>query len=426
MERQITRAEHGHVLTNINVWSPDGEWIVYDVRSTPDGGVFDGTRIERVRVATGVTEVLYESRFGATCGVATVCPVSGRVAFILGPERPTADYRYGPARRRGVIVDPARPGVARALDARDLTPPFTTGALRGGSHVHTFSPDGRMVAFTYDDDVLSGRLPAQRNVGVSLLDRPTTVPRAHPRNHDGHFSVLISRTTASPRPGTDDIGRAFEDGWVGTNGYVRADGRRQKAIAFQGEVCRSDGTRAFEVFLADLPDDLTRPGVGPLEGSDAEYPSPPAGVIQRRLTVSPGLSGPRHWLRSSPDGERIAFIMRDSRGLDQLWSVSPRGGPPALMSSFDQPVTSCFSWSPCGQFIACGVGRQVMVQDVETNTSHAVTSGQYAPRPEACVFSPTGDRIAFASEVGGWNQVFVVDVPVRLRERPRERRQTRP
>ena len=28
-ERQITHAPHGHILTNINVWSPDGRWIVY-------------------------------------------------------------------------------------------------------------------------------------------------------------------------------------------------------------------------------------------------------------------------------------------------------------------------------------------------------------------------------------------------------------
>ena len=35
--RQITTAPHGHLLTNVGVWSPDSRWIVYDVRSTPDG-----------------------------------------------------------------------------------------------------------------------------------------------------------------------------------------------------------------------------------------------------------------------------------------------------------------------------------------------------------------------------------------------------
>ena len=40
-ERQLTHAPHGHVLTNVNVWSPDGRWIVYDVRTVDS--VFDGT-----------------------------------------------------------------------------------------------------------------------------------------------------------------------------------------------------------------------------------------------------------------------------------------------------------------------------------------------------------------------------------------------
>ena len=71
MERQLTTAAHGHLLTNANVWSPDGEWIVYDVRSDAAGATFDGTRIERVHVPTGRVEVLYESQHGAHCGVAS-------------------------------------------------------------------------------------------------------------------------------------------------------------------------------------------------------------------------------------------------------------------------------------------------------------------------------------------------------------------
>ena len=55
-ERQITTAHQPHVLTNINAWSPDGEWIVYDIRS---GSVFDGSRIEHVNVHTGEVQRLY-------------------------------------------------------------------------------------------------------------------------------------------------------------------------------------------------------------------------------------------------------------------------------------------------------------------------------------------------------------------------------
>ena len=67
-ERRLTTAPGGHVLTNAGVWTHDGEWIVYDVRSDAAGSLFDGTRIERVEVATGRVEILFESRHGACCG----------------------------------------------------------------------------------------------------------------------------------------------------------------------------------------------------------------------------------------------------------------------------------------------------------------------------------------------------------------------
>src|SRR5690349_12905041 len=174
MERQLTTAPHGHILSNANVWSLDGEWIVYDVRSDAAGSQFDGTRIERVHVASGRVEVLYESERGAHCGVASYSPVDDRVAFILGPENPTPDWEYAFHHRQGVIVDAARPGEAKNLDARDIVAPFTPGALRGGTHVHIFSGDGQWISFTYDDHVLTTRDPAgqgdpnQRNVGVAV------------------------------------------------------------------------------------------------------------------------------------------------------------------------------------------------------------------------------------------------------------------
>jgi hypothetical protein len=56
-----------------------------------------------------------------------------------------------------------RGGVAANLDARDLTPPFTSGAMRGGTHVHVFSGDGGRISFTYNDYLVD---PEQRNVGV--------------------------------------------------------------------------------------------------------------------------------------------------------------------------------------------------------------------------------------------------------------------
>lgn len=431
--RQITAAPHGHVLTNCGVWSPDSRWIVYDVRSTPDGSVFDGTRIERVDVETGTVEVLYESRHGACCGVVTASPVDDRVVFIQGPESPEPDWTYGAARRQGVVVRASRPGVAENLDARDLTPPFTPGALRGGSHVHVFSPDGAAVSFTYEDALLeaaaAGGVAAERNlrgVGLSVCGRPTTVPRRHPRNHDGStFTVLGSRLCDVPRPGSDQISRAFEEAWIGTNGYVRADGSRQRrAIAFQGHVVTAAGATIGEVFVLDLPDDLADlavAGDGPLEGTAVTRPVPPRCVRQRRLTFTadrrhPGIQGPRHWLRSSPDGARIAFLMRDDAGVAQLFVVSPAGGEPRQVTHDATGIASAFSWSPDGCRIACVIDGSVCLVAVDSGEVTRVTPpvrDSSAPRPEACVISPDGSRIAYvrhlaASAGRAWNQIFTV------------------
>ena len=52
VEVQITDRPVGHMLTNTNVWSPDGRWIVYDTRSDPAGEKFDGNTIEIVDTHT--------------------------------------------------------------------------------------------------------------------------------------------------------------------------------------------------------------------------------------------------------------------------------------------------------------------------------------------------------------------------------------
>lgn len=430
-ERQITSAPQGHILTNANVWSPDGEWIVYDTRSDPAGSSFDGSTIEIVNVWTGEVREIYRSQHGAHCGVATFCPTENQIVFILGPEHPTADWQYAAAHRQGVVVDLDQPGKALPLDARDLTPPYTPGALRGGSHVHMFSADGKLVNFTYDDHVLENTHATttgphdcnQRNVGVSVLGRAVDVPETHPRNHSASaFSVLATRTVNCPEPGSDEISRACEEAWIGSHGYLRADGRRQeRALAFQGHVVTPDGRIITEIFVVDLPNDLTIAGNSPLEGTPTTRPAPPRGTTQRRITYTadrkyPGLQGPRHWLRSSPDGAQIAMLMRDDNGIVQIWTISPNGGSPRQVTRLSSDVASAFSWSSDGQQIAFIADGSVFVANVDSGVllrlTHRADSAN-SPRPEACVFSPDGKWITYVRPVrqarGNWNQVFAVD-----------------
>ena len=252
------------------------------------------------------------------------------------------------------------------------------------------------------------------------------VNRTHPRNNDGDwFSVLVTRTVAQSRPSSDEISRAFEEGWVGRDGYVRADGTRQpSALAFQGLVTAADGSKHAEVFLVDLPEDLTHAGSAPLEGTATTRPAAPRGVHQRRLTFTgerkfPGVvTTSRHWLRVSPDGSQIAFLMKDDRGIVQFWTISPNGGEPHQVTHGASGISSAFTWSPNGHDLAHLMDGSVCITNVATGRKHRLTlpTVDSKPSPLACVFSPEGRSIAYMRQVAAkdgtaFEQIFVVDVP---------------
>jgi hypothetical protein len=189
------------------------------------------------------------------------------------------------------------------------------------------------------------------------------------------FTVLVTRTVNEPQPGSDEISRAFEESWVGTQGYDRPDGMRQRrALAFQGKVVTADGRAISEAFIVDLPEDVTRVGGGPLAGTETRVPSPPLGVRQRRLTNTaqrkhPGLQGPRHWLRSSPDGSPCRIIVQ----LEPGWKIDRLRG---RQQHFHQRI---------------GLRK--------SNTHNAAIGGRQRTSPRSlCIFSRrTPDRLREAS-----------------------------
>ncbi len=276
-EKQITFAQRHHQLTNINVWTADSQWLAFDVR--PSGALFTSQTIERVNVFTGAVEVLYQAKEGAHVGVVTVSPdMPPRYVCIHGPEHPDEIWHYDFHHRRGVIV---QNGEAHNLDACDITPPFTPGALRGGSHVHVFSPDGSRLSFTYNDHVMHELEVSQdlRNVGIAVPLHAVTPQKQHPREYDGsHFCLLVSRTTTQPERGSDEINRAYEECWIGSQGYQKPDGSWQRwAIAFIGDTLTAQGDKQPDIFIVDLPEaleDYARAGDAPLEGSSKTLPAP--------------------------------------------------------------------------------------------------------------------------------------------------------
>lgn len=404
--KQITFAPRNHQLTNINTWTPDSQWLVFDVR--PSGASFTGETIERVNVKTGETEVIYRAGNGAHVGVVTVHPTDDKYVFIHGPENPDASWKYDFHHRRGAIV---QHGEVTNLDAMDITAPYTPGALRGGTHVHVFSPDGQFVSFTYNDHVLHERDAALdlRNVGVATPFGPVQPQGNHPREYAGAFwSVLISRTTPTPKPGSDEINRAYEEGWVGNN-----------RLAFIGDTLSERGEKVPELFIVDLPKDEAgwkRAGDAPLEGTVENMPAPPAGVVQRRLTFThgnryPGLvSVPRHWVRSNSQGSEIAFLMRDENGIVQLWLIAPEGGEPRQLTHNQSDIQSAFNWHPSGDALGFVLDNRVAYCDARSGEVTFLTSDHgNPPSGDAVVFSPNGHWVAWMEETAGFRQLWVTE-----------------
>lgn len=419
MSKQLTFASRHHQLTNINSWTPDSQWLAFDVR--PSGASFTGETIERVNVFTGDVEVIYRASQGAYVGVVTVNPQRPeRYVFIHGPENPDENWHYDFHRRRGVIVEA---GKAVTMDALDITPPFTPGALRGGTHVHVWNPEGSRLSFTYNDGVLHEFEPRLdlRNIGVALPYGPVIVPKQHPREYDGsHFCVLVSKTTVDPKPGSDEISRAYEEGWVGKQGYITAEGHQQRwALAFIGDTCSDSGKKVPELFIVDLPDEpgaFQQAAAESLCGTSTTMPAPPKGIQQRRLTFTsqnryPGLVNlPRHWVRSSPDGSLIAFLMHDDSGVVQLWVISPNGGNPRQVTTGDLGVQSAFNWHPDGKALGFIQQGCIVICDVRNGSITPLTASTLQElSPDAVVFSPDGKYIAWMQEVEGFRQLFMTE-----------------
>ena len=424
IEEQLTFDSKGHFLNRTQCFSPDDKWIVYDTRIEP-GEIGSTGTIEKVNVATGRMVVMYKAPnqtwYGPGVGAVTYNPVKNRILFIHGLFNCSLLQPYGHRRRVGVMVDDSAPMKAIHADARDVTAPFTPGALRGGTYAHTWSGDGEWISFTYQDAVLgmlekSGRKRLDlRTVGVSAPIGPVKVDRdGEGENNDGTmFSVLAVRVVADPKPGSNKIRMAYNDSWVGVNGYLRPDGTRQKrAVAFQGIVLDDAAKAVPEVFIVDLPDRIDIPGPhGPLEGTPATRPMPPKGTVQRRLTYNtqrkyPGINGPWHWLRSSADGKWIAYLAKDDSGVTQIHLVSPNGGKDVQLTHNEWPVASSFNWSPDGRYIAYAMDNSIFVTDARAGDTFGKSirmtgrsSDERKPDAIGIAWSNRGDKIAFCRRI---------------------------
>ncbi|GGW40740.1 DUF3748 domain-containing protein [Arenibacter certesii] len=362
-EHQLTNdLSQNHDLDNNDNFSPDDKWLVYDTR-TEEGGIGANGKIEKVHIETGEKKVLYHLKqntpYGPGVGAVSYNPTENEVIFIHGLKNASPDYPYEQWRRSGVIVKDNKPNHPIYMDARDTAVPFTPGALRGGTHRHEFSGDGQWVGFTYNDAIMkkmeddSGLLHNLRTIGVSKKDTPVLVPQPNwEEDFSGEwFSVVVVTVVPNPVPGSDQISRAAGDSWIGYSGYQKTNGSLQRARAFIGTVKNEKGKDIDEVFVVDIPENISIPGDAPLEGTTTTMPAPPRGTVQRRLTFTsesdyPGCEG---IVRSSFDGSLLAFIARDNQNIKQVFTIPPTGGSAAQQTFHPSDVTGGIRWHPTNQ-----------------------------------------------------------------------------
>ena len=159
----------------------------------------------------------------------------------------------------------------------------------------------------------------------------------------------------------------------------------------------SNGEDIDEVFIVDIPEDITKQGdSGPLEGTKTTIPSPPKGALQRRLTftaksTNPGCVGV---VRSSPDGSKLAFIANDTKGIKQIYTIGPLGGEMVQETNHPTDVLSGVRWNPDGTKFCYVWENSIVIHDLISKESVKMTQPT-EHEPTNLVWSHDGKTIAF-------------------------------
>ncbi|WP_343534269.1 DUF3748 domain-containing protein [Pedobacter sp.] len=426
-EVQITHGEFGHTLNTGQVFSSNNEWIVFDHRNN-DGDIKITGSIGVVNVNTSEEKTIYtvpnQTQYGPGVGAASFSPKENKVIFIHGIRNADAKKPYDFTRRTGVAIDLVNPEQPIFMDARNIEKPFAAGALRGGTHAHSWSADGSMISYTYNDYVMEqlaktdSQVKDLRTIGLMFPKKVQVANTADVENNDGEmFSVLAAVVTENPKLGSNEIDKAFDECWIGKDGYVKADGVRQhKAIAYQGNVRDEKGNTITEIFVADIPHDLSVTALGQeIAGTENTRPAVPKEISQRRITFSQkGVKGPRHWLRSSADGNQIFFLSEDEKGIVQAFSVSPNGGDVKQITKNPFSIASPINISPDGLYLSYIADQSVFITEISTGNAQRLTQKYQAPEQlnGAVVWSNDGNKLAFnryvKSDKGIFLQVFLL------------------
>ncbi|QDK83608.1 DUF3748 domain-containing protein [Spirosoma sp. KCTC 42546] len=393
----LTVLSAGHTLHHNGVFSKDGQWIVFDGRND-DTKIGENSTIGIVNVKTGEEKIIYKTSnqtiYGPGVGAVSFSPVDNRVIFIHGLSDANAGKPYAMSRRTGVGIDINSPYSPFYYDARDIHFPYTPGSLRGGTHSHCWSGDGKFISFTYNDELIE---PNLRMVGIMLPFSPGVKVDSAKGNNDGiMYSSIVTTVLSNPKPGSDEINKAFDECWIGQNGYTRQSGAHMPyAIAFQGNVLNKEGKQITEVFIVDIDPEKILMDFAAV-GKAGEGPRVPKGIHQRRLTYSEkGLSDTRHWLRSSPDGKFIYALAKGQNEYSQLVEIEGNTGNLRFLTNNNFSIDYSFNLNKEGNKIAYVAQNSVYLFDLIKGVSTKLTSSENGKIIGAPSFSPRDHLLVF-------------------------------
>lgn len=397
----ITHAPYGHFLNHRQIFSPDGTRVYFDTRNA-DPEIQRTRRIESIDWRSGEGRVEYtvprSSEHGPGVGAVVCHPHRDALLFIHGLHNCDQAKPYGMTRRFGALLDasfnrlqaaatrePMRPVLP--VESRYVTSVCPRGALRGGTHAHSWSHDGRWVSFTYNDAVVASRHacgngpPDRRTVGAiylpsvdtdaAALDNPRALERRTACDEEWTglgWGTVVARVTDAPRFGSDDIEQACEECWV--------ENRPRRTMAFLGRVRDASGRAIDEVFVAEwyeterargakvemgdaTPAQCDEEGrLVPASDGDCD---PVQSLCVRRVTRTerdphPGVSGPRNWLVASPDGRYVFFPQRDRRGVVQIARAELDTGAVTAISQLSESIENQLSIDAAGRRLTAMVG----------------------------------------------------------------------
>ena len=394
----LTVLSSGHTLHHNGVFSKDGHWIVYDGRND-DTKIGETSHIGIVNVLTGEEKIIYQTQnqsiYGPGVGAVSFSPTENKVIFIHGLSGAHAEKPYCMSRRTGVGVDLNDPHRPFFYDARDVSFPYTPGSLRGGTHSHCWSGDGQLISFTYNDEVVDADL---RSVGVMIpAAQQIMVDSAQGNNPGMMFSSIVTDVVRYPASGSDQINKAFDECWVGKNGYTLSSGEHiPYAIAFQGNTLNQEGKQITEVFIVHIDSEKILTDLDAV-GKPGERPRVPHGIQQKRITFTEkGLSDTRHWLRSCPDGKFIYALIKDQNDYNQLGQIEISSGKVTMLTSNDFSIDYPFNLNNSGNKVAyvaqnsiylLDLGKGVSLQIVVEDTGKIVGAPSFSPSDHMLVFN---------------------------------------